>query len=256
MSLNLFGRKPSINKQHASPASMSTGKITPPGKTPPKTSVLESLESMRETVKNVEKRQDYLQKRANTHMNEARRLKATDKHAAMMELKRAKLISAEVDRLSNVHTQLETQILSIESANVTVGVFHTMQMGASTQKALQKNMDVETVHMLHQEMAGLVDAVDEVNQTLGTPLGDLVDEDALARELEALDGNVASHLAPEPEDGAWSAEAASDISLPKVPTMAPLPKAPTTAPVLASKASSSRDEDDEELARLAKEMEV
>jgi len=179
-------------------------------------------------------------------------------------------LTAEVERLINTQASLEAQMLSIESASMTSGIVQSVQVGMTAQKALAKNLDPEAVAQLQEDVSAHVDALDEVSRTLGLPLGTPFDDDDLSRQLDELtmSGSTESTVATGASASAINDSLNDDSQLesleneilsqmPQVPDLAPMPQAPRAPPVLKknSTATSATSADDEELARLAREME-
>lgn len=230
--------------------------------------MLATLEQLRETVHNLEKRTQFLTKQAQAHLNEAAALKATDKPAALLEMKRHVLKMKEVEGLINTQASLEAQMLALESASITSGVVSSVQAGHKTQKALAKNLDPEAVAQLQENVSEQMDALNEVNRTLGLQLGDPMDDAELMRQLDELTATTtpmpATAAAPVVvvvgalDDSEQLRALEADIlgSLPAVPALVPMPVVPTAAPGKSPTHVGDKDDDDETLAALAREMEM
>lgn len=191
-----------------------------------------SIAKIRDTLELLEKREAFLQAKCEKEVTDAKKfLQAKNKRAAMMCLKRKKTYEAQVEKIAGARMTLETQVTAIEGANVTMMTLDAMKTGAQTMKALHKNMTTEQVDDTMDEIQEQMALANELNEAISQPLGtDIVDEDELEAELEALEQeSIESQLldlAPTPA-----------AKLPAVPT------GPLKSP--ASKSSISADEDAE-----------
>jgi len=113
-----------------------------------------------------------------------------------MCLKRKKTYEAQVEKIAGARMTIETQLIAIEGATVTMKTLDAMKMGAQTMKALHKNMTPEQVDDTMEEIQEQMALSNELNEAISQPLGtELIDEDDLERELEELEQeNIESQL--------------------------------------------------------------
>eukprot|EP01106_Pelomyxa_sp_JSP_P012725 TRINITY_DN3601_c0_g1_i1.p1 TRINITY_DN3601_c0_g1~~TRINITY_DN3601_c0_g1_i1.p1 ORF type:complete len:135 (+),score=46.40 TRINITY_DN3601_c0_g1_i1:73-477(+) len=132
---------------------------------------------------------------------------------------------------------IEQQVMALENATVTRDTMKAMKHGAASMKQIHKNMTVDDVDDVMDEIREQMDVANEISTAIGQPLGDVIDETELEGELAELEQeNIDEQLLKVD---------ASPIKLPAVPAAAA-----TAAPAAASKA------EEDELAQLEKAMAV
>jgi charged multivesicular body protein 4 len=240
--MNLFGRKKSVAKG-APPKKGGGGGGN---------STQASLTKLKETISNMEKREDYIMKKVNNQLKIAKeKNKAGDKRGAMFALKKKKMYEKEIDKLGNARITLEQQILAIESASVNVDVVQGFQTGKNALKNMQKMVDVDAVADLQNDVQELMDDMEDVNNAISQPLGaDYADEDELMAELEEFEeSDLNLNLDEElnsinalPEPGSSSIEATT------------LPEVPDDLVNLEAEASGLPDDEEAALAALSAQM--
>jgi len=141
------------------------------------------------TIERLQKRLELLEKREQSHVQAARKFaKEMKKTQALNELKKKKLVEKEKAKLCNAITNLEHQVLTIEGAMVTQDIVSAMRTGKDAMKQTMKNVDVEKVEDLKDDITDLQMQQDEVDQLLceGVP-GFGIDDDEIEAELQELD---------------------------------------------------------------------
>jgi hypothetical protein len=252
--MNFFGRKPSTkpggpaaNKHHVAHTKKQDGEV------------LDTLQQLRETQSNLEKRIEFLEKKKTTARQEAAaKLKKGDKTGATLSLKRSKMFEKEIINLGNALATLEAQQISIESAKVTSGVVQSMQAGKNAQQQLQKHLNVEDVAELQNDIQESLQLNDEVANVLGQSQDPLLDAD-VEQELKDWenDGLGELEVGEEEQEQQHVADTEKELadlekSLMDAPVNAPtkkLPNAPKT-----SVAVPADNDDDDELKRLQAEF--
>jgi charged multivesicular body protein 4 len=193
----------------------------------------EMMATMKETLQMLEKREEFLQKKVDTQIQEAKvALQKKDKKKAMVCLKKKKLYDAEIEKLGATRVNLETQIMAIENGMVTMSAMEAMKIGATAMKRLNNHMKIEDVDEFMQDIQEQFQLAEEISNAIATPLGGPFDEDDLLAELEELtaeDDLEKEILGPVP------------LSLPKVPTKEPAP----TKQAKQTKPTRAKTEDDE-----------
>lgn len=137
-------------------------------------------------------------------------------------------------------TNLEAQMLSIESANISLVAQEGMQVGLNAQKQVTKNLKPDEIADLHQDIEDHLNQADEASAILagGFNAGEVFDEDELLAELAAELSNQSKTQA---SSEVKNDEAALDRLMESLPTVSlgmTLPEAPTEAPVLSHEDSS------------------
>lgn len=85
-------------------------------------------------------------------------------------------------------TTIETQREALENANTNAAVLDTMKNAKDALKKSHKDMDVDNVHEMMDDIAEQNDIANEISNAISTGIvAPGVDEDELARELEELE---------------------------------------------------------------------
>lgn len=181
--MNFFGKKKS------SPAS-SGGGGAPKGGNPQA-----ALTNMKTRIAAVEKRIEFLEKKAHAALVEAKRLSgARNKTGAMTALKRKKMHEKEIAKLRTAVFNLESQAMAIEGASTNIDIVEAMRHGKKAQEEIAKKIDIDKVTDLQDDINEHMQMQDEVDNLLGEPLGDAMDDDDLLAELNELDEEDAAEL--------------------------------------------------------------
>jgi len=150
----------------------------------------ETITKMRETLEMLEKRERHLQNKMNNEMLEAKKfMAAKNKRAAMMCLKRKKAYENQVEKMSGARMTIDSQLMAIEGANVSLETMNVMKMGAQTMRSIHNNLTVEDVDTTMEEIQEQLTINNEINEAISNPIGGIndFDEDELNAELEALE---------------------------------------------------------------------
>ncbi|KAJ1502977.1 ESCRT-III subunit protein snf7 [Coelomomyces lativittatus] len=84
---------------------------------------------------------------------------------------------------------IETQMMTIENANVNLEAMHAMKSGADALKNIHSSMNIEKVDTTMDEIRDQMDLANEISDAISQPVGlglDL-DEDELNAELDILE---------------------------------------------------------------------
>jgi hypothetical protein len=89
-------------------------------------------------------------------------------------------------------TNIEAQMLSLESANISLAAQEGMQAGLDAQRHVSHMINVDAVAEMQQEIEEHLNNSDEVARVLATPhnAGEIYDDDALIAELNEEMGNI------------------------------------------------------------------
>jgi charged multivesicular body protein 5 len=155
------------------------------------------------------------------------------KQKALRVLKQKKVYEGQREMLSNQSFNIEQQNMAIQSMKDTKTTVQAMQMGLKEMKKEYKNIDLNKIENLQDDMADILEQANEVQDIMGRTYGmPEVDESELEAELEALGDELAidtdtSYLdtpaIPSREPGAESISTNKDgvqvdeFGLPKLP---------------------------------------
>lgn len=150
----------------------------------------ETITKMRETLEMLEKRERHLQNKINNETLEAKKfMAAKNKRAALMCLKRKKAYENQIEKMSGARMTIDSQLMAIEGANVSLETMNVMKMGAQTMRSIHNNLTVEDVDNTMEEIQEQLTINNEINEAISNPIGGIndFDEDELNAELEALE---------------------------------------------------------------------
>lgn len=149
----------------------------------------DTIRNLRFHVQRQEKREQFLEKKLLVLAKEAKeKLNSGDKRGAVASMKKRKLYQSEMEKISNVKMTLETQAMNLESAAHTADAFKVMSAGTSTMAKIRTEMGgVESVDDLLVDIQDEMQMADEVNTAIGqNPVGPIMDDDELMKELESM----------------------------------------------------------------------
>ncbi|KAG6098165.1 ESCRT-III subunit protein snf7 [Claviceps sp. LM220 group G6] len=149
----------------------------------PKNAIL----SLRTQLDMLQKREKHLQSQIDEQLDIARKNATSNKNAAKAALRRKKANEhTQEQTLAQIQT-LETQINSIESANINHETLLAMQQAGKAMKHIHGKLTPEKVDQTMDELREQNALSDEiVNAITNNPIGDPLDEDELEAELDEL----------------------------------------------------------------------
>jgi len=190
----------------------------------------EAIQKLRETEEMLTKKSDFLEKKIEQELGTAKKNSTKNKRAALQALKRKKRYEKQLQQIDGTLSTIEFQREALENASTNTEVLNVMGGAAKALKAAHKNMDVDDVTNLMDEVAEQQEIANEISEAISNPVGfgQDVDEDDLMAELEELEQETL------------------DAQLLEVgPTADDLPSVPTADPIAPSTSSKSTAEDDE-----------
>jgi len=205
--MKFFGKKK--NKVSNSTVS-SSSKVSNP--TDPQNTIV----TLRQSIVAQDKREEHLTRKIDQVTDEAKKKMAKgDKKGALFAMKRKKMFENEIEKIQNVKMTLETQAMNLESAAQNATTFNAMAQGNNTMKKIRKDVGVEKVDDIMDEIKEEMEHANEVNEALQSMDPFLADEDELLEELQALEmADLDTELLAKP---IASTPAAPSLSLPTVP---------------------------------------
>jgi len=232
----------------------------------PKSSALDAVEKLKDTLSMLDKREALLHKKMTVELEKAKEFnRAKNKRAAIQCLKRKKLYEQQVENLANHQLKLQEQIITLEGSKATAETFSALKSGAGAMKQLQKETNIDEVDKVMDDINDQSEKMRQVQEALGQPVGysaDL-DEDELDAELAALEAeDLEAELGLDEElevpvapvavrRPAVAAKAQPAMpAMPSVTRPAPLPAMPSVP------GKGAKSKEDEELEALQAEMEL
>lgn len=183
---------------------------------PPKPkSIASQIQSLNGTSSNYQKRIDHLEKKSLQYRDEARlKLKRKNKKAALMALRRKKMVDMEINKMQQLQFNLDSMKFQLESASTNATMVHAMKTVKGGLKQFHSTVSVEDVEETMDDISELMDDSNEMNEMLGRPMGDCSDdEDALLGELDELEQEAIEEMFEETIEEKDD----SPVQLPEVP---------------------------------------
>jgi len=166
----------------------------------PKPDINKSIQNIKSAQDRLDKRGAHLEKQVAKLLQSAKtKMKNKNKKGAMYDLKRKKMLEKELTGIENKKLTLETQALALENAQMNESVFTTIKGGRNALKAVQKQVNVDEVEELMDDMHEMHEDQDAINEALGQSVVDF-DDDELLQELEDLDEDDLEQVEDIPED--------------------------------------------------------
>jgi len=191
------------------------------GKKKPEATPAQSIEKLRETLQLLEKREKYLQQKCDQQTAEAKKfLGQKNKRAALMCLKKKKTYEGQIEKLNGAMMTIETQVMTLENANVNVEAMAAMKSGANAMKGIHKNLDINAVDNTMDDIREQMDLANEISDAISQPLGnDILDEDELLEQLAEMEQEeLESTLLGTGPVPAKTPATGTSMSLPSAPT--------------------------------------
>ncbi|OWR44875.1 charged multivesicular body protein 4c [Danaus plexippus] len=149
----------------------------------------EAIQKLRETEELLIKKQEFLEKKIELEIQTAKKNGTKNKRAAIAALKRKKRYEKQLTQIDGTLTQIEAQREALEGANTNAQVLNTMKDAANAMKLAHKDIDVDKVHDIMDDIAEQHDISREITDAISNNVAfsNDVDEDELERELEELE---------------------------------------------------------------------
>ena len=94
----------------------------------------------------------------------------------MLQLKRKKMLEAEVEKYFGALTNLERQIMALESMHMDVEVLSGFKRSAAAMKAVHTQLDVDKVDEVMDDLEDAMDLHQEISTSIGREIGPTVPE--------------------------------------------------------------------------------
>ncbi|PHZ14516.1 ESCRT-III subunit protein snf7 [Rhizopus azygosporus] len=159
------------------------------GKAKSKTTAKDAIYKLRETLDMLEKRQTFLETKAENELKIAKLNATKNRRVALMALKRKKAYEGNIEKINGARMTIETQMMAIENANVNLETMSAMRAGAEAMKNIHGSMDIDKVDATMDDIRDQMDIANEISEAISRPVGvgDELDEEELLNELEELE---------------------------------------------------------------------
>ncbi|KAJ2158650.1 ESCRT-III subunit protein snf7 [Coemansia sp. RSA 552] len=210
----------------------------------------DAIVKLRENAEMLEKRRKHIEAKIDNELRIARDNATRNKSKAMQALKRKKMYEGQLEQMNGAQMTLETQMTTIESANINSELMKSMQQGASAMQQIHKDLSIDKVDQTMDEIRDQMDVAKEVSDAISRPelFGADLDEDELNAELEELE--------QEELDSQLLHAANPGLSLPEAPKGSTMPARmqPLSPPARSNRPAA--DDEDAELDELRQAMEA
>ncbi|CAH1112330.1 unnamed protein product [Psylliodes chrysocephalus] len=149
----------------------------------------EAIQKLRETEEMLYKKQEFLEKKIEEYTLLAKKNASKNKRVALQALKKKKRLEKTQLQIDGTLTTIEMQREALEGASTNTAVLDSMKNAADALKKAHKNLDVDNVHDIMDDIAEQHDIANEITNAISNPVGfsDDMDEDELEKELEELE---------------------------------------------------------------------
>ncbi|CAG9765785.1 unnamed protein product [Ceutorhynchus assimilis] len=152
-------------------------------------STSDAIQKLRETQDLLTKKQEFLEKQIDDCLIVAKKNASKNKRLALQALKKKKRLEKTLQQVDGTLTTLDLQKDALEGANTNAAVLISMRDAAAALKHAHKNLDIDNVHDIMDDIAEQHDIANEISNAISNPVGfgEDIDEDELTKELEELE---------------------------------------------------------------------
>eukprot|EP01025_Chloroclados_australasicus_P065070 TRINITY_DN8804_c0_g2_i1.p1 TRINITY_DN8804_c0_g2~~TRINITY_DN8804_c0_g2_i1.p1 ORF type:complete len:234 (+),score=45.59 TRINITY_DN8804_c0_g2_i1:222-923(+) len=198
----------------------------------------EALQNLTKQIDDNIKREEFLNKKVDAHMQQIKDLLAKNQKArAKHILQQKKMVEKQIETLVNARNRLMETQMNLEMAQTNAQTVSSLSQAAQAQKNQMKVNNIENVEDVMDQIDEAAQQVEEINQAFARP-NMAYDEDELDDELNML--------AEEQKDEELSQMPGAPVTT--VPGSEQLPAAPTRP------AASAQEDEDAEIEALQREM--
>merc|ERR1711933_182597 len=130
-----------------------------------------TIVTLRQSIATQDKREEHITRKIDQVIDEAKKKMAKgDKKGALFAMKRKKMYENEIEKIQNVKMTLETQVMNLESAAQNAATFNAMAQGNKTMKKIRKDVGVEKVDDIMDEIREEMEHTNEVNEAISQPV--------------------------------------------------------------------------------------
>ncbi|OQV16566.1 putative Charged multivesicular body protein 4b [Hypsibius exemplaris] len=203
----------------------------------------DAIQQLRTTEEMLNKKSEFLEKKVEQELSNAKRHGTKNKRLAIAALKRKKRFEKQLLQIDGTLSTIEFQREALENANTNTEVLKIMGVASRSLKAAHQNLDVDEVHNIMDDLQEQQEISTEISEAISNPIGfgHDIDEAELEAELEELEQEeLATKLV--------NATPAARDRLPSVPNDEPqreaLPTSSRRAPPRPHRAADPHDDED------------
>ncbi|XP_060074185.1 charged multivesicular body protein 4b-like [Ylistrum balloti] len=149
----------------------------------------EAIQKLVEVQGMLEKKSAFLEKKIEHELDTAKKNGTKNKRVALQALKRKKRFEKQLAHVDGTLTTIEFQKEALENASTNTEVLKVMGVAAKAMKGAHKDMDLDKVQDVMDDIAEQQEVANEISEAISNPVGfgEDVDEDDLLAELEDLE---------------------------------------------------------------------
>ncbi|KAF5401435.1 Charged multivesicular body protein 4 [Paragonimus heterotremus] len=151
-----------------------------------------AVKQLEDTRDLLTKKSEFLEKKIAEEIALAKKYGMKNKKMALKALARKKGYESQLQKIDNTVLIIENQIQSIDNAGMNLEVFKVLKTTAGTLKTAHKNLKIDDVHDIMDDIAEQRDIANEISDAISntSAFGLDVDEDELLAELEDLENQL------------------------------------------------------------------
>lgn len=179
----------------------------------------ETIQKLKDSEDMLNKKSEYLEQQIEKSLKEAKMYGTKNKRQALQSLKKKKRFEQQLQQIDGTLTTIEFQREALQNARANAEILKTMQSGAKAMKTVHKDMDIDKVEDVMDEIEDQTAIAGEISDAISRPIagyGMDADEDDLLAELEELEQEGLDEQLLDVGN-----EPVSNISLPTIPTHTP-----------------------------------
>src|SRR5690606_4685541 len=119
----------------------------------------------------LEKKEKHLNSKIKQEVDTAKQNAVSNKQVALMALKRKKMYETQLSHIAGARYNMETQILTIENANVNLETLNAMKAGSQAMKSIHGELNIDRVDNIMDDIREQMDLSNEISSAISNPLG-------------------------------------------------------------------------------------
>lgn len=161
----------------------------------------QAIQSLKDTLNVIDKREEFLEKQVMLLRQQAKlSLQKKEQRKALYCLKKSKLYSRQLENIYNTKMNIETQVEALRQAIHNKEVFEALKIGKDVLQSDIKDVNVDNVADVMDELEEQIVNVEEVGEGISRPLT-VFDEDEMLKafENEIAEEELETNLLKKPE---------------------------------------------------------
>lgn len=165
----------------------------------------QAIDNLKEMEELLVRKQLFLEEKVQNELVLAKKYGKSNQRQALAALRRKKIHELDLEKVDSMLMKLEGQRTALENAGHNVAVMKVLEYTNKVLKGANKNLDIDKVNDIMDEISEGLAVSDEVAAAISRPIDQVADEDELMSELMELEAEKKSEVPAVP------------VPLPKVP---------------------------------------